>query len=709
MRHNLGQCGRGRLRGRCGVVIPQAAATVGHALSWTAFVGPALGADGEHGGPLVGCAAGPRLAQACEQSPGGALLVGPAGIGKSRLLAEALAAWKRGARPSVVLRAGPRPRSHSRPCRRPFGSRGRRDRSARLLSAAERLLFEQFGPGLVLGVDDAHWLDDVSAALVFRLARRQGVTLLVAARDGEAFAADALEALWKDELLVRLDVGPLELAEVGQLLETVVGGLAADRTKREFYARSRGNPLFLRELILDASEHNELAAVDGVWVWSGEVHGGARLTTLIERRISGLAPNERELLELLLSCSSRCPSTLRSRSSTSSRSSGRSAPRSGDPRRADSLRLGHPLYGDIIRNQLPLATRRRYVRRLAKTIERAAPRPEPVLSLAALAVESGGGGFGAASRCGRRAGKCAQRSESRRASRPCRVGREPTDFHARFSLGEALEGQERWAEAEETLGSLEGSEPDDASILRDCGPDSVLQSLTPTAPRPTHSHSSARSAARRRPGRCSSQLRASSCRRGRLRGRVRSQNRSCVRPTSIRTRLLAAQVAGMAMAMGDAPLQAAVVADEFHRSRWSLPTCLRAVGWMVLVSWLGHFLAGEVEQDSNAVRAFRRDEHLVDALSGSLYLFIGRIELASGHAHSATLALTHAVARLRVSDRANTSVGPCRLLAAARGLAGDMRRPGRSATRAARRSSACESTFEADRLLRGGMGQRMSW
>src|SRR5579862_5315045 len=115
--------------------------------------------------PLVGRAAEvARLAQACEQSPGGALLVGPAGIGKSRLLAEALAACAEAGRPTVCC----------------FGSRSAASiplaavsaaipdlavdaiDPPSLLSAAERLLFEQFGAGVVFGVDDAHWLDDMS-------------------------------------------------------------------------------------------------------------------------------------------------------------------------------------------------------------------------------------------------------------------------------------------------------------------------------------------------------------------------------------------------------------------------------------------------------------------------------------------------------------------------------------------------------------------
>ncbi|GAA2071040.1 hypothetical protein [Actinomadura alba] len=66
--------------------------------------------------------------------------------------------------------------------------------------------------GHVLVADDAHLLDRASAALLLHLAQDGGTRLIVTVRLGAA-APDAVTALWKDDRLARLDLGPLTQAE----------------------------------------------------------------------------------------------------------------------------------------------------------------------------------------------------------------------------------------------------------------------------------------------------------------------------------------------------------------------------------------------------------------------------------------------------------------------------------------------------------------
>jgi hypothetical protein len=62
---------------------------------------------------------------------------------------------------------------------------------------------------------------------------------------------------------------------------------------------TRGNALYLRELVLQGLEQGQLSAAGGVWRWHGPLAPGARLSELIEGRLGRLAEMERELIELL--------------------------------------------------------------------------------------------------------------------------------------------------------------------------------------------------------------------------------------------------------------------------------------------------------------------------------------------------------------------------------------------------------------------------
>ncbi len=76
-------------------------------------------------------------------------------------------------------------------------------KTAAVLCAAR----ESLGDGRLLIIDDAHLLDKLSAALVYQLAVSGTAKLIVTvAPDGPV--GDEVSALWRDELLTRIDLGP---------------------------------------------------------------------------------------------------------------------------------------------------------------------------------------------------------------------------------------------------------------------------------------------------------------------------------------------------------------------------------------------------------------------------------------------------------------------------------------------------------------------
>ena len=78
------------------------------------------------------------------------------------------------------------------------------------------------GQGLLV-VDDAHLLDDASAALVHQLVMARALSLVVTVRSGEP-APDAVVALWKDGWLECLDVQPLDRVALEELVAGLVHG-----------------------------------------------------------------------------------------------------------------------------------------------------------------------------------------------------------------------------------------------------------------------------------------------------------------------------------------------------------------------------------------------------------------------------------------------------------------------------------------------------
>ena len=73
-----------------------------------------------------------------------------------------------------------------------------------------------------MGVDDAHLLDELSAVVVHQLVRRRLASVVLTLRTGED-VPDAITALWKNEMLPRLEVQPLAESETTVLVEHVLG------------------------------------------------------------------------------------------------------------------------------------------------------------------------------------------------------------------------------------------------------------------------------------------------------------------------------------------------------------------------------------------------------------------------------------------------------------------------------------------------------
>ena len=320
--------------------------------------------------PLVGRRAElETLAAALGDTRAGVVLAGAAGVGKTRLAREALARaeaagreveWVAATRAAASIPFGAV--SHLLPPTERLGD----DRVEILRRAAALMAERGRGRLLVLGVDDAHLLDDASAVLVHQLALRGLAVVLATVRTGEP-APDSVVALWKDGLARRLDLPALAAEATAELLGHALGGPVDGVTRQEVLRVTDGNPLYLRELILGGLASGAVRQVDGVWRWRGGLAGATRLAELVDARLRTLSEPAKAAVELA-ALGEPLPVGVLER--LVDRDAVQAAERSGllvlerSGRRVLAC-LAHPLHGEVLRATLPVSRARTIAERLA--------------------------------------------------------------------------------------------------------------------------------------------------------------------------------------------------------------------------------------------------------------------------------------------------------------------------------------------------------
>jgi DNA-binding CsgD family transcriptional regulator len=346
--------------------------------------------------PLVGRRAEVEVLSAvlADTPAGGVVLAGEAGVGKTRLAREALARaeaagweveWLAATRAAASIPFGVV--SHLLPPAERLGD----DRLETLRRAAELLAERSGGRPLLVGVDDAHQLDDASAALVHQLTFRGLAVVVATVRTGEP-APDPVIALWKDGLARRLDLSALSPSAVAELLERALGGPVDGVTKEEVLRVTGGNPLYLRELVLGGLESGALRQVDKVWRWRGRLAGATRLAELVQARLSTLEEAARVAVELVAwgePLGVGVVERLVGKDAVQAAEDGGPLVLERSGRRV-LARLAHPLYGEVLRAVLSLSRARALAERLAAALG-AGPlrRRDDLLRVGAWQLEAG--------------------------------------------------------------------------------------------------------------------------------------------------------------------------------------------------------------------------------------------------------------------------------------------------------------------------------
>jgi DNA-binding CsgD family transcriptional regulator len=262
------------------------------------------------------------------------LITGPAGIGKTRLAREVVAGlgartfWVSGTRAAGAV---------------PFGAvaslvpdGAALGGSVEVMRATARRLRQWAArERIVAVVDDGQFLDEASAALIAYLTGQQLAFVVMTARP-DLPVADALVRLAADDRGISFELPGLPEDAIDRLIAHTTPSLDA-RARHRLRRLAGGNPLALRELL----------------------HGGQRggLTHMITSRVEHLDPASRRVVEFV-ACGEPLAVDILDRlvgldALTDAEDRGLIVvERSGDRRQ---VRLDHPLYGEVVRQNLTIS------------------------------------------------------------------------------------------------------------------------------------------------------------------------------------------------------------------------------------------------------------------------------------------------------------------------------------------------------------------
>jgi DNA-binding CsgD family transcriptional regulator len=343
--------------------------------------------------PLIGRAEELILIDECFGDPGvsaGIAIVGRAGVGKSRLAAEAAA---------IASGAGAVVRSivatHSARTL-PLGAfwewaTGVTGNPLQLVGSVIHALTDapEHRP-VVVAVDDAQLLDELSAFVVHQLVLRRAASVILSVRTGEP-VPDAVAALWKDRHVQLLELQPVSHAESDTLLRRGLKGPVDPDCAQRMWSLTRGNVLFLRHLVDQELREGRLKSSGGQWGWHGRPVVSPSLTDLIEAQVGSVPDEVLDVVDLVaisepldigvltgLTVAGAVDEAVQRGLITAKRM-----------RTGAVARIGHPLYGEVRRSQARPLRLRRLRGRLATALSGVAdPEINDALRVGVLWAES---------------------------------------------------------------------------------------------------------------------------------------------------------------------------------------------------------------------------------------------------------------------------------------------------------------------------------
>ncbi len=163
----------------------------------------------------------------------------------------------------------------------------------------------------ILFIDDLHWTDSASLALLHYISRAIAAekVLVLATFRGEELNPDAeghphplvetLRLMRREELFKEIKLQNLKQTDINAIAENILGGSIAPNFAKKIAEDSHGNPLFVIESLRMLSEQGSIFRDSDQWVLSVDEWGiPTKIRDIILRRVSILNPNQRKILDL---------------------------------------------------------------------------------------------------------------------------------------------------------------------------------------------------------------------------------------------------------------------------------------------------------------------------------------------------------------------------------------------------------------------------
>ncbi|WP_370652936.1 MULTISPECIES: helix-turn-helix transcriptional regulator [Mycobacterium] len=343
--------------------------------------------------PLVGRSQEMRTIEVAIGAPDscGIVVRGAAGVGKSRIAREALSAaaskgfdgrWSVGTSAARAIPLG---------AFTAWAQSGVVDTVQLLRGVIESLTSASPGTTVVVCVDDAHLLDDLSTFVVHQIVQRGAAKVILTVLDGEPTPA-AVQELWRVNQFDRLDLQPLSLTDSTSLLTATLDGIVDPDAAQRLWKLTGGNVLYLRNIVEQEAADGRLVRQDGYWRWLGDPVVPPGLVELIECRFGALPAPVSDVLDTVavgqpidLACLRRIadPAAIEE---ADTRGLIALAPVAGGV----EVRAAHPLYGEV-RRRTAAPSRLRRLRGLIATGFAAADNRDDipvVVRRAALSLDS---------------------------------------------------------------------------------------------------------------------------------------------------------------------------------------------------------------------------------------------------------------------------------------------------------------------------------
>jgi hypothetical protein len=316
--------------------------------------------------PLIGRSEEMQLVEAAIADPdlSGAVVSGAPGVGKSRIVREALSQAKSKGRTVRWVMGTSAARSLPLGVFASFGNPTAVDSLEAVRAVIESLTAALPGTTAVIGVDDVHLLDDLSTFVLHQIVQSRLAHVLMTVRSGED-VPEGIRDVWKIGRFDRLELQPLAREEATTLVSAALSGSIDPDAAARLWRLTRGNALYLSNIVEQEVTDGRLSRHDGVWRWTGEPVVSPGLIELIEARIGALPIATSDVLDAVVVGEPLALGSL-------ARITGAAAVEDAEVRGLITLeptdtgahvRLAHPIYGEV-RKRRAVATRLRRIRGL---------------------------------------------------------------------------------------------------------------------------------------------------------------------------------------------------------------------------------------------------------------------------------------------------------------------------------------------------------